>query len=467
MTRVTALPRRLDDRELDERVTAPERDHATVALEPAVARGAAPLRSRATLARFLLLYVAMYAAYGVASPFFPAFLAERGVSATQLGVLLGAATAIRLVAAPLAARAGEALRRVRGVFIVSLLAASAATLGLLPVHGFWPLLALALLHAAVMAPINVLADALALAHARPTKATRGFEYGWVRGAGSAAFVAGMLLAGHAVTALGLALTIRLQAGLLALATVFAMLVPRMIEHRSRPVMRAAERGAVGAGVLLRSAPFRRLVLVAALLLGSHALHDAFAVIRWTAAGIDAGTASILWSASVAAEVLVFLVAGPRLVSKLTPAGAIALAAGAGALRWAIASMTTHVALLLLIQPLHGLTFALFHLSAVRLIGRVAPMDLQATALAVYTTGAGATTALLTLGSGALYALIGGAAFWAMAALCVAALLLAIPLRERSPATARGGRPAVVIPLRKHRDGPPALPAPATSEASAV
>jgi hypothetical protein len=52
--------------------------------------------------------------------------------------------------------------------------------------------------------------------------------------------------------------------------------------------------------------YRRVVLVAALILGSHAMHDSFAVIRWGAAGIGPGTAGLLWSLSVAAEVIVFL-----------------------------------------------------------------------------------------------------------------------------------------------------------------
>jgi PPP family 3-phenylpropionic acid transporter len=41
--------------------------------------------------------------------------------------------------------------------------------------------------------------------------------------------------------------------------------------------------------------YRRIVLVAALILGSHAMHDSFAVIRWGAAGIAPGAAGLLWS----------------------------------------------------------------------------------------------------------------------------------------------------------------------------
>jgi hypothetical protein len=38
--------------------------------------------------------------------------------------------------------------------------------------------------------------------------------------------------------------------------------------------------------LLRQRAFLRVTLVAALVLGSHAMHDSFAVIRWTQAGIS-------------------------------------------------------------------------------------------------------------------------------------------------------------------------------------
>src|SRR5204863_2027054 len=110
--------------------------------------------------------------------------------------------------------------------------------------------------------------------------------------------------------------------------------------------------------LLRLPVFRRVVLVAALILGSHALHDTFSVIRWRAAGISPQTISVLWSLSVAAEVVVFFFVGPWLLHRLTPARAIALAAIAGATRWLVAAFATDVAALALIQPLHGITFAL-------------------------------------------------------------------------------------------------------------
>jgi PPP family 3-phenylpropionic acid transporter len=154
------------------------------------------------------------------------------------------------------------------------------------------------------------------------------------------------------------------------------------------------------------------------------------VIRWSAGGISPATASLLWSESVAAEVFVFFFVGPALVKRLTPAGALATAALAGMLRWTVAAQTTDVIALGLVQPLHGITFALLHLACMRLISRIVPQGLEGTAQAIYgTVGIGAATALLTFVSGALYARLGAQGFWVMAALCALALPMTLKLRE--------------------------------------
>jgi PPP family 3-phenylpropionic acid transporter len=382
-----------------------------------------------TLTKFILLYAAMYAAFGVASPFFPAFITERGLPPEQLGFVLGAGTAVRLLTAPLAGRIGDLIQALRIVLVVCIALAASVTLGYLAAHGFWILLGMSLLHAASLAPITVLSDALALGSASPPPSSgrRGFEYGWVRGTGSAAFIFGTLLSGQAVSAFGLEVIVYLQALLLGTAAFAAILVPELSHARTADAVRAPAGGVL---MLLRLPLFRNLVLVAALILGSHAMHDAFAVIRWSTNGISPATASLLWSESVAAEVLVFFVIGPTLVTRLTPAGALAIAALAGMLRWAVMAQTTDVMALALMQPLHGITFALLHLACMRLIAHIVPRGLEGTAQAIYgTVGIGATSALLTLVSGALYARLGAQGFWVMAALCAVAFPLTWKLRQ--------------------------------------
>src|SRR5207302_3293647 len=121
------------------------------------------------------------------------------------------------------------------------------------------------------------------------------------------------------------------------ASYTARLVPVVLP--THDVARPTKGRVQGLGALLRLPLYRRIVLVAALILGSHAMHDSFAVIRWGAAGIVPGTAGLLWSLSVAAEVIVFFFVGRPLLDRVGPAGAAMLAAAAGGVRWTIMAAT--------------------------------------------------------------------------------------------------------------------------------
>jgi PPP family 3-phenylpropionic acid transporter len=235
----------------------------------------------------------------------------------------------------------------------------------------------------------------------------------------------LIWSGQAVGLAGVGAAIWLNAALLIAAALWA---PWVHPLPSRPTdgdatAPLAAGGHIGA--LLRLPAFRRVVLVAALILGSHAMHDGFAMIRWRAAGIMPGTAGLLWSEAVAAEVVVFLLIGRPLLDRLGPGGAAMLTAAAGVLRWTVSAETAALPALAMIQPLHGLTFALLHLACMRHLAETVPSRLSATALTLYgTVGIGAASALLTLASGVLYGAVGAGGFWVMAALCAIALPLA-------------------------------------------
>ena len=135
--------------------------------------------------------------------------------------------------------------------------------------------------------------------------------GWVRGVGSAAFVAGTLAAGQAADHYGFSAIMWLSATALLAFPLVAKFVPefpaqttddsRHKEHPDHPW-----------SMLLRERVFGLVTLVGALIIGSHAMYDSFAVILWREAGIRPANIALLWSESVAAEVVVFLLIGPPL-----------------------------------------------------------------------------------------------------------------------------------------------------------
>jgi MFS transporter, PPP family, 3-phenylpropionic acid transporter len=383
------------------------------------------------LPAFILLYGAMYAAFGVASPFWPLFFESRGLSAEQLGVLLAAGIVPRLLVGLLVGRIADMIGALRAVLALCITLAVAAALGLLSAQGFVLLLAVSLCQTAALTPVTMLADALAINAAARGTGRRAFEYGWARGTGSAAFVLGTLLAGQALALqlMDLSIIVWLHAALLAGAIVGVALVPGIAASRvDAPARTPSVLG--GWRELLQNRSFRCVIAVSAIVYGSHAMHDAFAVIRWNAAGISPVTVSILWSEAVAAEVLVFFGLGPFIISRIGPNGGAALAVAAGVARWIVMSLTTEPAVIAMVQPLHGLTFALLHLACMRVFGLAVPARLAATAQAIYGFGAAIMSAILTYVSGILYGQFGAQAFLAMALIAALALPFALAMPDR-------------------------------------
>jgi MFS transporter, PPP family, 3-phenylpropionic acid transporter len=382
------------------------------------------------LAPYLLLFAALYTGFGVQSPYLPAFLAEHGLEPAAIGIVLAGATAIKLVTGPAAGQLADRLDAARLVFAGCAIGAALMALFYFGAYGFWPLFLVVLLQAAALGPLAPLGDSLVLpaAAAANTGERPGFDYGprfdygIVRGTGSGAFILGSIVSGEVVGMAGLGAAMVLNAGLLAAAALSATWARPLAPRSADPAMQATARHI---GALLRSPAFQRVMLVAALILGSHALHDGFAMIRWRAAGIESGVTGLLWAESVAAEVVVFFVIGRPLLDRFGPGGAAMLAAAAGILRWVVSAETAALPALALIQPLHGLTFALLHLACMRRLAESVPPGLSATALTLYGTVAiGTASAVLTLASGMLYGAIGAEGFWVMAALCAVALPLA-------------------------------------------
>jgi PPP family 3-phenylpropionic acid transporter len=368
---------------------------------------------RGGLAGFLTLYAALYGAYGTESAYLPAFLQSHGLAVERVGLVLAAGTLVRVAAGPAIGRLADALGRRKAALTLAAVLSGLTGWAYLVAFGFWPLLGVSLAAAAATASLAPLSDALAVGAAAEG---RNFQYGWVRGAGSAAFVAGTLASGQLIDRVGLA-SIIVASSLLFLAT---GVCSARVAACEQP--KASEPIAGGFAVLWAMPVYRRLILVVVLVIGSHAMTDTFAVIVWRAAGYGGGAVSVLWSVSVAAEVLVFFLAGPWLLARLGPAVCAGLSAGAGVVRWTVMGATTAMPALISAQALHGLTFALLHMVAMRIIVEAVPGRLAATAQTVYGALAlGLASAALTSASGYLYAGLGMRAFWVMAGLCVAAL----------------------------------------------
>ncbi len=347
-------------------------------------------------------------------PFLPAILAEGGLTAAQVGGVLAAGSLIRLIAAPLGGQIADRAGDSRVVLATAAILAAASAMGFGVAAGLALLLAVQIAHAITMAPVVPLTDALAIGAVR----RMGFDYARVRAAGSVSYILGAVLAGWAAEWAGPRAAAWILAASLAATAGLALFLPRT------PRIPAASQGSAWAP--MREPGFPRILAIAALMQGSHAVYYGFSTLHWQAAGLSSGFIGVLWGLGVVSEVLLF-VYGRAFADRLGVRGLALLAAGSGVLRWSVTSVTTEPAILIAVQVLHGITFGATHLATMRAL--LAISTLQAKAQTLVASAIGATTGGLMWLSGGLYAMMGGGAFLAMALLCAIAFVLALGRNE--------------------------------------
>jgi PPP family 3-phenylpropionic acid transporter len=72
--------------------------------------------SSPVLAPYLVLFAALYAGFGVQSPYLPASLGEHGLEPAAIGIVLAGGTAIKLLTGPIAGQLADRLNAARLVF---------------------------------------------------------------------------------------------------------------------------------------------------------------------------------------------------------------------------------------------------------------------------------------------------------------------------------------------------------------
>ena len=364
---------------------------------------------------------AMFGTFAIIGSFLSLFLADRGLTATQIGTAFGLVSLIRLFAGPSWGMLADRLGQRRKVMAAGAGIAVCTSLALLSAHDFLLIALILVCQGAAVASLGPLSDSLALGLAREGRMT----YGPPRAAGSAAFMLAAALGGQVLAATGTGVVPLLIAGGFCACCLIALNLP---EPAQPPPARKSR--FTGGFSVLRLPEFRLTLLSSALVQGSHAAFYSFAPLHWRSLGITDGTIGLLIAVGIVAEVALFMW-GRRLVEYLGPAGLTGCAAAAGALRWAVTATTGDLAILFPIQALHAVTFAFQHQSAMLMLQRVIPHERASTAQALYgALGMGAPTGLMTFLSGFLYARFGGGVYFVMALMCALALPL-VPLLRRA------------------------------------
>ena len=341
----------------------------------------------------------IYFYIGIFAPFFPLWLAARGLGAAQIAIVIAAPLVARVIGNPLLLALANRHNAVGEMIVIGSLVTLVGYVALTFAHGFWPILTLTGLLFLFQGALMPLCDVLILQRVQDDPA---LHYGVVRSWGSIMVLVGMLLSGILAGILPSEAII----WLLVLAAAIQALTAVNLLSRTKP--RAAQAAVPPSHEKIQRFDLVMMVVIAAALVqSSHAMIMAFGSIYWHSKGYSDLFIGCAWAIGVGTEIIMFLIAG-RYLGGANNAMTFFIVGGLSAiLRWILTYFDLGMIGILATQAMHGLTFCCTYLGSLYLLSRLVPSSRMAQVQGLNGGANSLFTALVTALSGPLYLAFGG------------------------------------------------------------
>jgi PPP family 3-phenylpropionic acid transporter len=347
-------------------------------------------------------FINFYFIWGIFVPFWGIWLTGQGVTTEQVGVLFSIGLVLRFVSSftilPQVSSGSGTLRLIRLLAFVTLLCFAS----LFYLSGYIWLALLTLIVNFMMAPMMPLGDIVGSRLVQQIQ----LDYGRVRLWGSVSFIAGSTIIGWLIVDYGLQAILVLIVFTCVAMWVLSLtqLSPHLIDKEDRKV-----RKKTSLFKTLKKPEVILFLLIVGTIQGSHGAYYAFSTIYWDSLGISGRAIAWLWAISVFAEIII-LRFNSKLFGRWSIKQMLLLGVVGGVLRWWGLSVTDNVYLLGLAQTLHGLTFAVTHLAAMRYISLQDPSQLVTYQSLYSGIALGLLMALFTYIAGISYEILQGDLF---------------------------------------------------------
>ena len=376
----------------------------------------------------------LFLGLGVQLPFLPLWLADRGLSTPEIAAVLSGQIIIRTFGAPLgtflADRYGRPILLIRlGAFLC---AASYFLLSFMT--GFTAIFLVAVIASVFLSPVGPIAENFAIVES----AKAGLDYGRQRLWASVSFIIGTLVSGFALEWLDTSKAVLLIAVSYAALAAAGFVLPDRRRQNGKMEEAPAIVRPQDVLQLFRAPGFVIFLVAVSLAQASHALLYGFGSLHWEQLGHAKATIGILWGIGVCAEVVFFFFSG-RLIPPFAPISLVIAGCLAGVLRWTVTAFDPALWLLMPLQVLHAMTFALVHFGTLHFLMQSVPARLRNSAQGLYAAcSAGLVMMLATALAGPLFDAFAGRAYLAMAAMSVLAAALAFLVMRISPTAPQAG-----------------------------
>ncbi len=344
--------------------------------------------------------------FGIFLPFYQLWLSHLGMGSEAIGTILAVGLVSRCFAslgsAMLVKHESQYQNALRGISLLGLITAVSM---LFTGPSFLVLLLITVLFNAAIAPGFGISDAIIA-----TLDKRNLlSYGPTRMWGSLGFVGATFIGGYCFDIWSIAaLPIILMVSCSLLLMSVAIECPEIKHDKvlDKKALNIKQEPWVTNDLIM-------LLVILSLLQGSHGFFYGFSSVYWQEIGIPEATIGSLWGISIVSEILVFIFA-KRALGNFTPKLLLQLAAVGVILRWSGLALAEQAGWIALSQLLHGVTFAMTHLAAIRAIQLYLPESQMAKFQGLYNGLYMGVTALVTFVTGFYYDTLKADLFFTMA-----------------------------------------------------
>jgi len=316
-------------------------------------------------------YFTAFMTSGAATAYAGIWFQGQGLSGSEIGLIGSVPVFIMLVLNLVVGRIADRASDWRQVIVIGALLGGIIPVGLFFVHGFVGILLVWTLAAIPMAAIGPVADAAAL---RLTK-RRGTDFGFIRAWGTVGYMVAIVITGQIVTMLGGGAFLPFFVGLALLRGVVALQLPNFRAPKEERTLAAT--GAMRLREVMK--PWFLLPLVGwSMVFATHLVLNSFQALLWKQQGIADLTIAILIALGAASEATMMF-AFRRFAGRFPARWLILVSAVVAALRWVAMGFAPDVAILVPLQLLHSVTFALGFMGCVHFIANWTSEDIAAEA----------------------------------------------------------------------------------------
>ncbi|WP_133530544.1 MFS transporter [Halanaerobium saccharolyticum] len=346
-------------------------------------------------------YYFIYFIYVAATTYINIHFESIGISASQIGLMTAVAKALAITALPVWGMMSDYFEANKKILIFTILGTLTFSLSFLLTKSFFIIFILYSFFMIFSSSVVPLSDSLLLNHLDE----KAEQYGQFRVWGSIGYMAGIIPFGWIIEQTQSEATFILAASGLFLSLFFAYKLPK-----SKRTIKVASLGSFK--LLFKNKDLLYFLVFTFLIQAPLTANFVYFPIYFKSIGGGESLLGIGMFIAAGSELIIFQKADIFL-KKFKLKKVLLLSAVAFGIRWFLISIWTSPVLLLLTQLFHGLTYALFHVTAVSYISKLVGEKFRSTGQNLYASIISISTVASSLLGGMIYDGTGGAAMYAL------------------------------------------------------